>query len=335
MASNAYLQMRKQYTNQSSYSAGFSTSATDDYNFPVSENSRNYEHALGSPGNIGQYGHIQSFKAKENYDMPHFEGQQQRKDIVGSGSKKENIRKRVLKIKSDFIKSKTICSMNSEESDSNDELNNFEEMSDGKEDDSDFDSDDDSMARNKAVCDELTKKTKRSMNPNSIENLLHNGVRLINLKDLGSGKGDEDLIQFSLEQLVCISEALLQANNLKKVRKLLSLLNIDVNKSGVLESGHAALNDEVVTSFLIKNDCVLKCRAALLLEEGKFRELYALLETHTFELHHHNDLQGMWYVKFVMIERHEKQLSQIKFLLFILVLNVDFISRKFKLKMNI
>lgn len=300
MASNAYLQMRKQYTNQTSYNPGFSTNGTEGYDFTVSENNRNYENAIGSPGDIGQYGngrYVHSFKSKENFDMPNFDGQrvQQRKDS-NSGTKKD-IRKRALKTNGDFVNNKTNCSMNSEDSDTNDELNNFEEMSDGKEDDSDFDSDDDSMtgmARSKTV-DELAKKSKKSLNPNSIENLLRNGIKLINLKDLNSGKPDEDLIQFSLDQLICISEALLHANNLKKVRKLLGLLNIDINKSGTLDNGHKGLNDEAVTNFLVKNDCILKCRAALLLEEGKFRELYTLLETHTFELQHHNDLQGMWY----------------------------------------
>ncbi|MFO0000824.1 MAG: hypothetical protein ACK559_06830, partial [bacterium] len=54
-------------------------------------------------------------------------------------------------------------------------------------------------------------------------------------------------------------------------------------------------NEDGMSKFLSKSDSILKCRAALLLEDGKFRDLYALLETHQFELSHHNDLQAIWY----------------------------------------
>jgi homeobox protein SIX4 len=102
------------------------------------------------------------------------------------------------------------------------------------------------------------------------------------------------LVQFTLSQLKCIIECMLQINNLKKVRQLLSLLGIDVHK-GVYNTASNFVNDEAMGKFLSKCDSILKCRAALLLEEGKFRELYALLESHQFELSHHNDLQVMWY----------------------------------------
>lgn len=103
------------------------------------------------------------------------------------------------------------------------------------------------------------------------------------------------IIQFSLPQLKCIIEALLQINNLKKVRSLLNLLSIDVHKGTPILGNMTNLNDDNLTKYLSRHDSILKCRAALLLEEGKFRDLYNLLENHQFELCHHNDLQAMWY----------------------------------------
>lgn len=105
---------------------------------------------------------------------------------------------------------------------------------------------------------------------------------------------DQQIVQFSLAQLKCIIEALLQINNLKKVRSLLNMLSIDVHKGSVLID-QANLNDEQTIKFLSRHDSILKCRAALLLEECKFKELYTLLENHQFDLCHHNDLQVMWY----------------------------------------
>lgn len=122
--------------------------------------------------------------------------------------------------------------------------------------------------------------------------------KLINLKIKDQAfltkSSSNGLVQFTLSQLKCIIECMLQINNLKKVRQLLNLLGIDVHK-GVYNTASNFVNDEVMGKFLSKCDSILKCRAALLLEEGKFRELYALLESHQFELSHHNDLQVMWY----------------------------------------
>ena len=105
---------------------------------------------------------------------------------------------------------------------------------------------------------------------------------------------DQQVVKFSLAQLKCIIEALLQISNLKKVRSMLAMLAIDVHKGSVIID-QTNLNDEQTIKYLSKHDSILKCRAALLLEEGKFKELYALLENHQFDLSHHNDLQVMWY----------------------------------------
>ena len=227
------------------------------------------------------------------------------------------MRKRVFKVKSEF-NNKNNCSVNSEESE-NEELNRFdEELSEDEDEDVDEDDDDDDdeeeddqdqlrlqksidqekfLHKNAPKHLEDPKKSKKasSIHTNT-ENMLKSGVKLINLKlnDGSKCHPSRNLIQFSLDQLICVSEALLQANNLKKVRNLLHLLNIDSSK-GAVDRSSANLNEDCVANYLIRNDCILKCRAALLLDECKFRELYNLLESHSFELQHHNDLQIMWY----------------------------------------
>ncbi|CAF0998456.1 unnamed protein product [Brachionus calyciflorus] len=105
---------------------------------------------------------------------------------------------------------------------------------------------------------------------------------------------EQQIVQFNLTQLKCIIEALLQINNLKKVRSLLGMLCIDVHK-GIPVIDQSNPNNEQMIRYLSKHDSILKCRAALLLEEAKFKELYTLLENHQFNLSHHNDLQVMWY----------------------------------------
>jgi hypothetical protein len=107
---------------------------------------------------------------------------------------------------------------------------------------------------------------------------------------------DNRVVQFSFTQLKCIIEALLQINNLKKVENLMSLLGIDVHKGiPVVSPPTSNLNDEKIILYLSKHDSILKCRAALLLKEEKFKELYNLLEGHYFDPFHHADLQVIWH----------------------------------------
>lgn len=86
---------------------------------------------------------------------------------------------------------------------------------------------------------------------------------------------------------------------------LLNLLGIKIHENGAngaaedssmtSRSQSASLNDEWLVRYLSKHDSILKCRAALLLEENKFKELYSLLSTHQFDPAHYNDLQAIWY----------------------------------------
>jgi len=311
--SNAYSQMRKTYENSAYGQASFNGHGSD-------VNSFNYNSVSVSPATM-QLNHMKS-NQENAYGIPinHQTCQRKNANKRAYTAQSEDICKRVLKTKGEFTNGtnnanlKTNCSMNSDDSS---ELNNLDDLSDTKDEDSDYDSDDEDINSNQgqlslknlkshqqSIMDfdnsQQHKNIKSHINKkilSNTENLLRTGVKLINLTNLSNGKSEEDLIQFNLEQLMCIAEGLLQANNLKKVRKLLGLLNIDLNKNGPTNDSISGskLNDDSVTDFLVRSDCILKCRAALLLDEGKFRELYALLETHEFDLHHHNDLQLMWY----------------------------------------
>lgn len=77
---------------------------------------------------------------------------------------------------------------------------------------------------------------------------------------------------------------------------LLNLLGIKIlDNSEDSSLSQNSLNDESLIRYLSNHDSILKCRAALLLEELRFKELYTLLSTHQFEASHHNDLQSIWY----------------------------------------
>jgi hypothetical protein len=99
-------------------------------------------------------------------------------------------------------------------------------------------------------------------------------------------------LTFNSEQLECICECLIQSSNVKKVRLLLNLLNINIYKEG--ETLRPITNNDKEKStikWLTNNESILKCRAIILLEDGKYRELYNLLESRQFSYPNHNDLQ--------------------------------------------
>lgn len=78
---------------------------------------------------------------------------------------------------------------------------------------------------------------------------------------------------FSPEQVTCICETLQQSGDIKKLDNFLSLLP--------------------------SNEChegVLRARAVVAFYRHAFRELYAILESHTFDVKYHNELQKMWYM---------------------------------------
>jgi hypothetical protein len=192
--------------------------------------------------------------------------------------------------------------IDSENENQNDDENGDEEEDDDDEEEEEEDEDDENsqdsdLTLKHQLYGTATHETAQlnfHLNLNDIKRPKSN-TKFINLivKDQSFlRKNAEGQVQFTFPQLKCIIEALLQINNLKKVRVLLDLLGIDINKPGIYPH---VTNEDGMSKFLSKSDSILKCRAALLLEDGKFRDLYALLETHQFELSHHNDLQAIWY----------------------------------------
>jgi homeobox protein SIX4 len=88
-------------------------------------------------------------------------------------------------------------------------------------------------------------------------------------------------LTLTIDQLTCVCEAIQQSGKIDKLTKLLQLLP---QKSS---SSHAAL--------IHQHDSIIKARATIFYHQSKFRELYCLLETHTFDTHYHSELQQLWY----------------------------------------
>ena len=91
----------------------------------------------------------------------------------------------------------------------------------------------------------------------------------------------EQTITLTIDHLACVCEAIQQSGKIEKLIKLLQLLPL---KSS---SPDAAL--------IHQHDSIIKARAMIYYHQSKFRELYSLLETHTFENHYHAELQQLWY----------------------------------------
>jgi homeobox protein SIX4 len=91
----------------------------------------------------------------------------------------------------------------------------------------------------------------------------------------------EQSLVLTIDHLACVCEAIQQSGKIDKLIKLLQLLPL---KSS---SPDAAL--------IHQHDSILKARAIIYYHQSKFRELYCLLETHSFDNHHHSELQQLWY----------------------------------------
>ena len=96
-----------------------------------------------------------------------------------------------------------------------------------------------------------------------------------------SANNNDQTLTLTIDHLVCVCEAIQQSGKIDKLIKLLQLLPA---KSS---SANAAL--------IHQHDSILKARAMIFYHQSKFRELYCLLETHSFDVHHHAELQQLWY----------------------------------------
>lgn len=86
---------------------------------------------------------------------------------------------------------------------------------------------------------------------------------------------DGNTLTFTPEQVACVCEALQQRGDVERLTKFL----------WSLPPGEVLRN----------NESVLKARAAVAFNQSKFRELYAILESHEFDASNHSFLQHLWY----------------------------------------
>src|SRR6218665_1574531 len=90
------------------------------------------------------------------------------------------------------------------------------------------------------------------------------------------GEGAErKTLSFTAEQVACMCEALHQSGDIDRLTKFIWSLP--------------------PAELLRGNEAVLKARAMVAFNQGKYRELYAILESHDFEASSHVALQQMWY----------------------------------------
>ncbi|XP_065051716.1 homeobox protein six1b-like [Rhopilema esculentum] len=81
--------------------------------------------------------------------------------------------------------------------------------------------------------------------------------------------------QFTAEQIACVCDALIQGQQVDRLTRFLWSLP----RSDIING----------------NESVLKARAHVSFHQGRFRELYNILESHDFEPKAHGVLQSMWY----------------------------------------
>lgn len=89
--------------------------------------------------------------------------------------------------------------------------------------------------------------------------------------EIVSGKN----LKFSPEQVACVCEALQQKNDIDRLARFLWSLP--------------------PSELLRGSEAVLKARATVAYHRGSYRELYAILESHSFETSNHLFLQQLWY----------------------------------------
>lgn len=89
------------------------------------------------------------------------------------------------------------------------------------------------------------------------------------------GSGDGKNLTFSPEQVACVCEALQQKGDIDRLARFLWSLP--------------------PSELLRGSEAVLKARATVAYHRGSYRELYAILESHTFESSNHPFLQNLWY----------------------------------------
>ncbi|XP_076225797.1 SIX homeobox 1 protein sine oculis isoform X2 [Nomia melanderi] len=91
----------------------------------------------------------------------------------------------------------------------------------------------------------------------------------------GSGtNGQLPSFGFTQEQVACVCEVLQQAGSVERLGRFLWSLP--------------------ACTRLHRHESVLKAKAIVAFHRGHFKELYRILESHTFSLHNHSKLQALW-----------------------------------------
>jgi len=116
------------------------------------------------------------------------------------------------------------------------------------------------LNQNGNIQDPITRSDSTSPDPNGNGN-----------SDLPGGKN----LTFSPEQVACVCEALQQKGDIDRLARFLWSLP--------------------PSELLRGSEAVLKARATVAFHRGSYRELYAILESHTFECSNHAFLQNLWY----------------------------------------
>lgn len=82
-------------------------------------------------------------------------------------------------------------------------------------------------------------------------------------------------LSFSPEQVACVCEALQQGGNVDRLARFLwSLPQSDLLRG---------------------NESILKAQALVAFHQGRYQELYSILENHSFTTSNHSSLQDLWY----------------------------------------
>ncbi|XP_076464481.1 uncharacterized protein LOC143296437 [Babylonia areolata] len=112
--------------------------------------------------------------------------------------------------------------------------------------------------------------TTKNNNNNTLNNTSH-ATNSPGNSELLSGKN----LSFSPEQVACVCEALQQKGDIERLARFLWSLP--------------------PSELLRGSEAVLKARATVAFHKGNYRELYAILESHTFDEANHPALQQLWY----------------------------------------
>lgn len=95
-----------------------------------------------------------------------------------------------------------------------------------------------------------------------------------------------NLLSFSAEHVECVCEALRQEGNMDGLAKFLWTLPVD--------------------DRLQRNETVLRAKAAVAAHQGRYKELYAILQSYTYSQVFHSELQELWYTA------HYQELEQLR-----------------------